>query len=308
MKVLLTGASSFTGWWFARALAESGHVVVAPLRRARGGYTEGVRAGRVKTLASHAELLWETPFGSDEFLAVAAEGGFDVLCHHAAEVGDYRSEAFDVLKAAALNTNRMDAVLRALREGGARACVITGSVFEAGEGAGEAPLRAFSPYAVSKGLTAHLFAYGCASASVRFGKFVIPNPFGPFEEARFCDYLVRTWRRGETAEVRTPDYVRDNVHVGPLAAAYAAFVARVAECGLDRHLAPSQFVETQGQFAQRFAREIGSRLDIATPLRFAAQSEFPEPRVRINTDPIAQLVPDAAAPHHWDRLAEYYAH
>ena len=33
MKLLLTGCSSFTGYWFAKCLAEAGHEVVATLTR-----------------------------------------------------------------------------------------------------------------------------------------------------------------------------------------------------------------------------------------------------------------------------------
>ena len=45
MRVLLTGASSFTGAWFVHALAEAGHEVVAPLRAA-GGYDDPIRRRR----------------------------------------------------------------------------------------------------------------------------------------------------------------------------------------------------------------------------------------------------------------------
>ena len=53
----------------------------------------------------------------------------------------------------------------------------------------------------------------CEAAGLPLGKFVIPNPFGPFEEPRFCAYLIRQWQAGQAAEVRTPAYVRDNIHV-----------------------------------------------------------------------------------------------
>ena len=43
MKVLITGASSFTGYWFASALAEAGHHVVAPLRGPISGGGEAIR-------------------------------------------------------------------------------------------------------------------------------------------------------------------------------------------------------------------------------------------------------------------------
>jgi len=49
-------------------------------------------------------------------------------------------------------------------------------------------LAAFSPYGLSKGLTAQAFRYWCGALDVPLGKFVLPNPFGPFEEPRFCHY------------------------------------------------------------------------------------------------------------------------
>src|SRR5271155_2626055 len=69
MKVLLTGASSFTGYWFARALAATGHAVVAPLRGAAAGY-DGVRGERVGRLAETAALAENCPFGSAPFRAL----------------------------------------------------------------------------------------------------------------------------------------------------------------------------------------------------------------------------------------------
>ena len=35
---------------------------------------------------------------------------------------------------------------------------------------------------------------------------------------------MRNWREGKPAEVKTPDYLRDNIHVDLLAAVYARFV------------------------------------------------------------------------------------
>ena len=55
MRVLLTGASSFTGAWFVHALAEAGHEVVAPLRAA-GGYDDPIRRRRVAALEGRARL------------------------------------------------------------------------------------------------------------------------------------------------------------------------------------------------------------------------------------------------------------
>ena len=83
MRILLTGASSFTGYWFARTLQARGHEVIAPLRAHRMSYT-GIRGERVADLAKRGvALLDEVPFGSQKFLELVKKGA-DVLCHHAA--------------------------------------------------------------------------------------------------------------------------------------------------------------------------------------------------------------------------------
>ena len=49
MRILFTGASSFTGVHFVQALAAGGHEVICPLRRSIEEY-EGLRRQRVERL------------------------------------------------------------------------------------------------------------------------------------------------------------------------------------------------------------------------------------------------------------------
>ena len=307
MKILLTGGSSFTGLWLARALVAAGHEVVATLRGTEQAYAD-LRGRRVAALGDVAERVWDCPFGEARFLDLAGSGNWDLLCHHAARVGDYRSPDFDVSGALAENTRGLSQVLRTMASRGLRGLVLTGSVFEEDEGAGSAPLRAFSPYGVSKGLTAQVFRYWCGVLGVPLGKFVIPNPFGPFEEARFCAYLIRCWKAGEAAAVQTPAYVRDNIHVDLLAAAYARFAGSISGAGATFSRAnPSGYVESQGSFARRVAAAVAERTGLDCSLKLATQAEFLEPAVRINTDPAAAsgLVWHEAKA--WDAFVDFYA-
>ena len=129
-----------------------------------------------------------------------------------------------------------------------------------------------------------MFACEARVQEMRLGKFVISNPFGPYEEPRFTAYLMRTWLKGETAAVKTPDYVRDNIHVSLLAKAYADFVGNLpTEPGFQK-LNPSGYVESQGSFALRFARNMRDRLTLPCELDLKQQTDFAEPRIRINTD------------------------
>ena len=305
MNILLTGASSFTGYWFAKALSEAGHEVLAPLRANRLDYTDGLRAERVKAVGRVAEIVDEAPFGSDRFLSLLRDRPIDVLCHHAAQVGDYRSPAFDVVRALEANTHRLNEVL----EAGSRLAgvIVTGSVFEQDEGEGRDTRRAFSPYGLSKGLTWQVFRYWCEILNLPLGKFVIPNPFGPFEEPRFSSYLVKCICAGQPIEVRTPEYVRDNIHVSLLAAAYVAYVQQVGARTAAGSLHPSGYVETQGAFASRFAREFGARLGSEVPVLEARQTDFSEPLMRFNTDPAVQMAPSWREAEAWDGIVDFYS-
>jgi UDP-glucose 4-epimerase len=53
-------------------------------------------------------------------------------------------------------------------------------------------------------VTATAAAFYAAREGFTFEKFVIPNPFGPYEEPRFTAYLMKTWVAGETARAQTP--------------------------------------------------------------------------------------------------------
>jgi UDP-glucose 4-epimerase len=305
VRILLTGGSSFTGLWFARSLAAAGHTVVAPLKGHTGDYS-GLRGERVAELRRLVEVVDGCPFGSPRFLDLAVTGSWDILCQHAAHVGDYRNPEFDVTGAVAVNAYNLSAVLKALVGRGLGKLILTGSAFEQDEGAGTAPLRAFSAYGLSKGLTWQYFRFFCEILGISLGKFVIPNPFGPFEEPRFCTYLARSWLKGEIPTVRTPLYVRDNIPVDLLAAAYADFVSKLSsQAGVTR-LSPSFYVESQGAFAMRFASEMTPRLGVPCRIELLEQTVFDEPIVRINTNRISGPAFDWNETTSWDAVADYY--
>ncbi len=314
MNILFTGGSSFTGYWFIKQLASAGHHVTATFTRsAASDYADGgVREHRVTAVQKCCTPLWSCAFGDDAFMAAINAGNFDVLCHHAADVTNYNSPDFDASNAVANNTKNIQPVLDALKNKNPDvAILLTNSVFAGNEGAGTADqhgkLPHFSPYGLSKALTAEMFRYYADQAGLTLGEFVIPNPFGPHEEPRFTNYLVKTWFAKKTAGCNTPAYVRDNIHVELLARAYAHF-ARQLPGHADRNpkLSPCGYIESQGAFAQRFADAMRPRLGLDCTLELAHQTEFTQPRIRINTDtpdPEALGFDEAKA---WDEVAQFY--
>jgi nucleoside-diphosphate-sugar epimerase len=306
MRILLTGGSSFTGLWFIRELAAAGHSVTATFRRRPDEYPDELRRRRVTLAAECCQPAYGASFGDAQFLALVKEGGWDLLAHHAADVTNYKSPEFDVAGALRSNTQGLGAVLESLAAGGCRKVLLTGSVFEGGEGAGSAGLPDFSPYGLSKALTAQVFRYYCQRAGLSLGKFVIPNPFGPYEEPRYTSYLVKSWLAGATPTCASPLYVRDNIHVSLLARAYVRFAEGLGAAPGFARLNPSGYVESQGAFTLRLAEEMRPRLRLPCPVETKKQVDFTEPRVRINTEPLdaEALGWDEGAA--WDAMARYH--
>jgi len=306
MKILFTGASSFTGYWFVKTLAAAGHEIFCPLTGEIGRYTD-VRQQRVEKLKPLCKLIPNAPFGADNFLNLVREQNFDLLCHHAADVTNYKSADFDAGAALQNNTLNLRIVLAAMKSRGLKAVVLTGSDFENDEGMGDDLMRAFSPYGLSKGLTCQFFRYYCHEAALPLGKFVIPNPFGPFEEPRFTAFLMKNWKSGKPVEVKTPDYLRDNIHVDLMALAYVHFCTSVADAKQSMlKINPSGYAEKQGAFAERVAREVKSRTGWECELKLARQTDFSEPLNRTNTAPAMKFFPDWSEKKAWDAFVEFY--
>ncbi|MDP1600739.1 NAD(P)-dependent oxidoreductase [Phenylobacterium sp.] len=303
-KILLTGASSFSGLWIAEALAAAGYQVTAPVRRP-WAYYSGLRAERIERLATSVEVVFEAPFASSVFSELAGDG-FDLLAHHAADIPNYRSADYDVMDGVSRNLLGAEVVFSAFAKAGGKAVIATGTAFEAGEGQAEPGDLAVSPYGLSKTLTNEAIRHFARWRGLKFGKFVIAGPFGPLEEGRFGWSLFQRWFADEAGLVRTPRYIRDNIPVPLLGKAYVLLAGDLLNAaGPDQKIArPSGFVGTQEAFAHLLAREMSPRLGLACRIEAAPQPELIEPLVRVNSDP--WITTDWPAVRFWDDYAAYY--
>src|SRR3954469_25283296 len=99
MMILFTGGSSFTGTWFIKELAAAGHAITAILRKPVEEYPDDLRRQRVALAGRVARTISGCSFGDDAFLDLIGEGGWDLFCHHAADVTNYKSPDFDTVSA-----------------------------------------------------------------------------------------------------------------------------------------------------------------------------------------------------------------
>ncbi|MBA3815727.1 MAG: NAD(P)-dependent oxidoreductase [Parachlamydiaceae bacterium] len=308
MKILFTGASSFSGMWFIKALIMAGHEVT-PIYSSTYKAYEGIRKQRVDQILKICQPIFEAPFGHKTFLGVITSfSNWDIFCHHAAEVANYKNSDFNPIAALAKNTYNLQEVLQVLKASGCHHVALTGSVFEQNEGAGSENLKAVSPYGLSKSLTSDTFAFYTSTLQMNLGKFIIPNPFGSFEEARFTSYLAKNWLSHQIPSINTPQYVRDNIPISLLAATYVKFVthfSRLKALELIKYN-PSFFAESQAEFTQRFSQAMQTRFAIQCPYELKLQTDFNEPLVRINTDRIDANEFLWNETQFWDELADYY--
>lgn len=306
MKILFTGSSSFTGMWFIKRLAQSGFSVIATYTKEKKAY-QGVRKERVNQLKGLCTQIFSAPFGSEVFLDLLDTlKNLNLFCHHGAETENYKSENFNPISAVSINTKNANEVVEKLKKSGCHHILFTGSVFEPREGVGSSPLRAFSPYGLSKAMTFDFFDYLCLKKYISLGKFVIPNPFGPFEEEKFTYYLISNWLEGKTPVVKTGRYVRDNIHINLLAEGYALFVKTFLKGKDNLSFNPSGYVETQEAFTQRVAREMEKRLCVPCNFKVLKQLEENEPMVRANSQSLQALKLPFSEGKAWDAYADYY--
>lgn len=314
MRILFTGASGFSGFHLARSLANAGHEVICTLQGKAGSYAQ-MRGQRVNTLEKTVRLAEGMTFGEAPFLQLIRDlAPLELLCHHAADVTNYQSPDFDAIRALRNNTHNLPAVLSALKEAGTRAIVLTGTHFEPNEGKGDEGLRAVSPYGVSKGLTWEMFRYYTQVAKMPLAKFVMPTPFGPWEfapsEGRgFTSYLMAAWKSGQPAQVKTPDYVRDNCHISLICFSYLAFAQRAAAMAAPGIIKtnPSGYAEKVGDFADRVSREVSARTGWRCEVQKLEQKDFTQPLIRTNFEPAAPQFAQWNEAEAWNEFASFYS-
>ncbi len=311
-NILFTGGSSFSGFWICKTLAESGFNVTAIFQKPSLDDYSGVRKERIKIL-SHSNLGIQTIFNcslsSEKTLTTLNEKkNWDFLGLHGAFVTNYKSPDFDFRHALLANTENMKNVFQRFTDKSGHHVISTGTVFEPNEGAGNAPMKAASPYGLSKSLTNEIIRYYSDIFKVKMGKFVLANPFGTYEEEKLTTYLMKSWLTDKTPTMSFPYYIRDNIHVELLAKCYVHFTHQLKnkeESYLKMN--PSGYIESQGAFTRRFSDEMRQRLNKDCQVNYTEQTQFTEPYMRVNSDPARFIVPDWNETRAWDQIAQYYS-
>jgi len=218
-KVLVTGGAGFIGSHVAEAFQAAGDQVTV---------LDDLTSGRRENVAAGVRLV-EGDVRSPAARDLVASGGFDVLCHHAAQI-DVRRSVDAPAADAAINVIGLLNLLEGARTAGVKRVVFAssgGTVY--GDGADlpvaeGAPKLPAAPYGTAKLTSEYYLAtfgllYGIETVSLRYSNVYGPRQ-DPHGEAGVVAIFSERLLRGEGLTVfGDGEQTRDMVFVGDVAAA-----------------------------------------------------------------------------------------
>lgn len=218
--------------------------------------------------------------GSEEMVKSLSQAKAETFIIHAHPMEGFKSQEYDLGAVIHQMTHNLHNEIKSFVNAGGQRVIYSGSVFEPNTQLATAPNVAASKYGISKAVVWESLRRECEFFGVSLSRVTIPNPFGVGEIGRFGNYLTGEWRIGTTPVVKTPDYIRDNIHVRELATRYADFV--IENSFENQNLRPSGYIESQLAFAQRMAFEFSVRSGKTLLVDSETQIDFFEPLVLIN--------------------------
>ena len=308
-RILLTGGSSFTGFWFARRLVESGFSVCCPLPNDKRSY-EGIKKRRLDTLAETVDLFYNIPFGSVEFINLL-DGHFENLCLHGAFVKGYQNNDFGFGKAVGQNLNEIDRVFEKAKQNGCLGIIWTSSIFEdavnTDEEFSKGSALPWFKYALSKKIS-YLSAREIAlNSGLSFLRYIIPNPFGPYEDKKLTFHIIKSLHLGNDVSLKTPYYIRDMIHVEHLASDYVRCIQSLdglCESSTNR---PSEYPLSIMEFATILCEEYNKRYGSNHKVIKSEQENHKEPAKMFNNQKGRLSLPDYDDAKSWDHIFQYYS-
>jgi nucleoside-diphosphate-sugar epimerase len=307
MRVLLTGATSFTGAHICQTIRSSGIEVWATLTGPKESYKKDALAVRRMEFASPHQWLESCPFGSKAFLKALKDQNFSVLINHGAAIHGYRNELFDYRASVLSALNQLEETLSLAQRSGCKLLLHSGTVFES-----TTQLPAISPYGVAKSMIWEAIRYFSQREKIPVAKVAIPNPVGPLESSdRLTSVFMQKWSRGETFNLSTPTHVVDFLPAPWLARVYLRCIQRLSsgqayeEFEIQR---PSGWILSNQDWLNLLVFQAKERVSFARP-HFTISKNLASSvnlRSRVNDQPVPELQQTKEIELFWNDLFDYY--
>ena len=290
-RCLITGATSFSGIWFTKAMLDAGIECIA-ISRNTGSYSRIVET-RLNWIRKYYPNFQLTTLEK-----LRGSVNVDVVCLHGTATFDYRNPNFDIDSAVQSTLEISRVIHNKFQEA---LYVHTGTFSEPNESIGNNALS-FNPYSTSKNLIYNLHKSLVTDGQLL--KYVMPNPFGPLENHKFTGYLIQQWAIGVKPLIKAPNYVRDNVPIDLLSAHYVQTLINFTKDLNPKTIWPSKYIESNLAFAKRYANIFNELTGFPTPIDAILSHEFKEPRIRVNKDYCEDIVSNWSESNSWLKTIE----
>ena len=296
MKILMTGVTCFSGYWFARQLILDGNELIC---------------FRAKSNKDSIDLnVWLEKLNTEElpFRVQTVDSKFldreniDLLLLHGSSMRNRRSRNFDVDSA----VKETVVISEFIQQHFNVKCVVhTGTFSERDEGVGESPRIAFNPYSESK---SRIYEAHCDLFSDQpLLKYVMPNPFGIFQKDNMFSYLESKWRENLQPSIANPYYIRDYVPIDLLSQNYANVVCKFAKGEFnEKKYSPSFYAMTNKEVVSLYAQKVYENTKIQYTFSTNEQLNFEEPRVRVNLNVATEYAVEWSEVNFWKNLTNKF--
>jgi UDP-glucose 4-epimerase len=292
-SVLLTGVSSFTGMHFASSLLDDGREVVGFSRNlSKLTEIQQTRLTQLRKKYKNLRIL--------ETNSIKSLQGIEIICLHGANTKNYKSPSFD--KEAALESfgNVANNLIENLKPS---KILFTSSYFEKDVASGADSNLSFNEYSNFK-TSAWEYLQEKYANELAISRYVIPTPFGPYEEKRLVWHLLQGWNKNGVAELQSPLYIRDYVPVSILSKHYNWAVGECIANKKTLQFSPSFYAESNISFAQRYGLQLQKRIDLRTDVKASSYEIYNEPLVRVNKKHIFEDMEALSEDATWDEVIE----
>lgn len=215
--IFLTASSSFTGFNFAQEISQKKKLICF-LSKKKNQYL-GIRLKRINFLKRNKNIIivYDCPFGSLKMINIMKKYSNIIFCFHHAHTLNYKNDSlYEMHKGYASDLNNIDHFFLQLKKN-IKKLILTSSIFEKRFTGKE---NDFSKYALNKSLTYETIKFFCTTNKIKFINFVISNPFGPFEDTRFTNYILNCWLNNKSAIINHPNLIRENIYISDLKISY----------------------------------------------------------------------------------------
>lgn len=255
--VAISGISSFTGLWIAKAFLEAGHQVVGFCTRSSFEDYDGTLPGRRLARLPRESLVFGMRSDDGSMAKWIASSRIDVFVHHHHFMVDFRSPNYDLARSRRVGLEALPGLVEASAKAGAKGIIATGTYFES------LP-KEISPYGFSKKEVWASLGSLCAKAKLPLSKIIVANPIGPLENNdRLIPTLVRMSRAGAKFELRTPRAISYSLPATTIAQSYVQAAEDLVTHGKSETLSPSAGPISNSDLVDEVLRElVTSRLGL----------------------------------------------